>query len=249
MIRFALIGGGPKSHFTLLALHDCLPASAAPHIAVDVYDPLPPGSGSVWRHDQPDVLRLNVHAGVVDASSSMSRENFVTWMNRVAPEMSGEKYPPRALVGRYLREQFQLLTQYGNVTVARTPFVATGVERAGPQGIGSGVAQGKRERSSQGSLRSSKPTTRRVCLCTGNCRFRCAHPGPHPTRWAESRLEAGAQPRLFRQKVSGASSVVASVRIASSMPSWFSICRSMARSLAATSDSGRSPARSTAATR
>lgn len=131
MIRLAVIGGGPKSLFALLALHDALPATAARELAVDVYDPLPPGSGSVWRENQPEVLRLNVSAHIVDASSTLSAESFDLWVNRVSPHLSGEKYPPRALVGRYLQEQFQLMCQFGNMSLAHLPFVVTTIEREG----------------------------------------------------------------------------------------------------------------------
>lgn len=131
MIRLAVIGGGPKSLFALLALHDRLTSASPCQITVDVFDPFPPGSGSVWRREQPDVLRLNVNRGIVDASSSLSSEDFSAWVRRVAPEAPAEKYPPRVVVGRYLREQFQLLSQHGNMAVVHAPFVVTGVERAG----------------------------------------------------------------------------------------------------------------------
>lgn len=133
MIRVALIGGGPKGLFALLALHEQLTTELSTHIAIDVYDPLPPGSGSVWREGQPEVLRLNVNAGIVAASSSINAENFPGWVTRVAPEFAAEKYPPRTLVGRYLREQFQLLSQQGNFAVTHVPFVVTGVEQQGPR--------------------------------------------------------------------------------------------------------------------
>ena len=133
MIRIAVIGGGPKSLFALLALNDSLPPTAVPQVTVDVYDPQLPGAGSVWRTDQPAVLRLNVKASIVDASSSLSSENFAQWVTRVVPEISGETYPPRAVVGRYLQEQFQRLLQHGNMALTHKPFVATGVERVGAQ--------------------------------------------------------------------------------------------------------------------
>lgn len=133
MIRIALIGGGPKGLFALQALHERLTAALPARLAVDVYDPMPPGSGSVWRDEQPELLRLNVNAGIVDASSSINVENFAKWVIRAAPEFAAEKYPPRALVGRYLREQFQLLSQHGNFTVTHAPFVVTGVEQQGPR--------------------------------------------------------------------------------------------------------------------
>lgn len=151
MIRIAVIGGGPKSLYALLALHDALsgtgfpaaglpatgllatglPDAAKAQLAVDVYDPLPPGAGSVWRVDQPEILRLNVNAGIVDASSTLSGEDFGRWVNRVVPDLAQEKYPPRAVVGRYLREQFQLLSRHGNFAVTHAPYVVTGVERTG----------------------------------------------------------------------------------------------------------------------
>ncbi|MGA7206082.1 MAG: FAD/NAD(P)-binding protein [Specibacter sp.] len=131
MIRIAVIGGGPKSLFALLALNDRLPSTASRQVTVEVYDPLPPGAGSVWRVDQPEVLRLNVDAGIVNASSKLSADSFAAWVDREASERSGEKYPPRRLVGRYLCEQFRLLSQYGNFTVAHAPLVVTGVERDG----------------------------------------------------------------------------------------------------------------------
>lgn len=131
MMRIAVIGGGPKSLFALLALNDLISLSASRHIVVDVFDPLPPGAGSVWRVDQPEVMRLNVTASIVDASSSLSSETFIAWINRVSPELSGENYPPRRLVGRYLQEQFQLLSQRGKMNVSHLPFAVTGVQRDG----------------------------------------------------------------------------------------------------------------------
>ncbi|WP_181036187.1 FAD/NAD(P)-binding protein [Arthrobacter sp. N199823] len=131
MIRIAVVGGGPKSLFALLALHDRLPAHAQADISADVYDPFPPGSGSVWREDQPHLLRLNVNAGIVDASSTLNEADFAGWLAHNVPAFTGEKYPPRAMVGRYLREQFQRLEEHGNVAVTHAPHAVTAVDRAG----------------------------------------------------------------------------------------------------------------------
>lgn len=130
-MRIAVIGGGPKSLFALLELNDRLPAASSRIVTVDVYDPLPPGAGSVWRVDQPEMLRLNVTASIVDASSTLSTENLIAWVNRSAPEMSGEMYPPRKLVGRYLQEQFRLLSDQGKAKVSHIPRAVTGIERDG----------------------------------------------------------------------------------------------------------------------
>lgn len=133
MIRLAVVGGGPKSLFALLALHDLIPAGSKPRIRVDVYDPHPPGSGSVWREGQPQLLRLNVNAGIVDASWTLCAENFTSWLHHTAPELSAEKYPPRVLVGRYLREQFELLMRQGKMSVTHAPHAVTALEREGTQ--------------------------------------------------------------------------------------------------------------------
>ncbi|WP_186759348.1 FAD/NAD(P)-binding protein [Arthrobacter alpinus] len=132
MIRIAVVGGGPKSLFALLALNDRLSSTPSAPVTVDVYDPQPPGAGSVWRTNQPETLRLNVQAGIVEATSSLSAETFTVWAQRVAPEMGPVHYPPRRLVGRYLQEQFQLLSLRGSITVGHVPEVVTGVERKGP---------------------------------------------------------------------------------------------------------------------
>lgn len=131
MIRIAVIGGGPKSLFALLALNDRLSSTPSAPVTVDVYDPLPPGAGSVWRTNQPQTLRLNVQAGIVDASSCLSDETFTAWVERVAPDMGPVRYPPRMLVGRYLQEQFQLLSRQGSIAVAHVPAVVQSVERKG----------------------------------------------------------------------------------------------------------------------
>lgn len=95
----------------------------------------------MWRSSQPDVLRLNVHAGIVDASSSLNQENFSTWRTRVDPASGGEKYPPRALVGRYLSEQFQLLCQHGNIGLTHVPLVVNFVQREGAKWSVSGSSR------------------------------------------------------------------------------------------------------------
>ncbi|ALO67177.1 hypothetical protein AS189_12535 [Arthrobacter alpinus] len=85
----------------------------------------------MWREDQPHLLRLNVNAGIVDASSTLNEADFAGWLAHAAPGFTGEKYPPRALVGCYLREQFQLLEEHGNVAVTHAPHAVTAVDREG----------------------------------------------------------------------------------------------------------------------
>ena len=53
MTRIAMIGGGPKCLFALLALNDGLEEYPDLEVRVDVYDPYPPGAGRVWNTKQP----------------------------------------------------------------------------------------------------------------------------------------------------------------------------------------------------
>jgi uncharacterized NAD(P)/FAD-binding protein YdhS len=127
--RLAMIGGGPKTLFALLELHDVLSPELAGALHVDVYDPHPPGAGRVWQSGQPEVLRLNVASRIVDASSRLNDQNFGAWAASNAPVQVTDTYPPRALVGRYLSEQFRTLSEQGNMVLHHVPHAVLGVAR------------------------------------------------------------------------------------------------------------------------
>ncbi|MBV1780218.1 FAD/NAD(P)-binding protein [Paeniglutamicibacter sp. ABSL32-1] len=133
MTRVAFIGGGPKCLFALLELRDRCPDAAAEGLAIDVFDPCPPGAGRVWQEGQPTALRLNVSAGILDAGPSAGPETFAQWVARVEPRYRGERYPPRVVVGRYLAEQFRHLAGTAAFGLTHVPALVTGVERAGAQ--------------------------------------------------------------------------------------------------------------------
>ena len=124
-----MIGGGPKTLFALLELHDVLSPERAGTLHVDVYDPHPPGAGRVWQSGQPEVLRLNVASRIVDASSRLNDQNFGTWAACNAPQYMNDTYPPRAVVGRYLSEQFRTLSEQGNMELNHVPLVVLAVVR------------------------------------------------------------------------------------------------------------------------
>ena len=53
MTRIAFIGGGPKTLFALLELHERCSGAAGRNLHVDVFDPYPPGAGRVWQAGSP----------------------------------------------------------------------------------------------------------------------------------------------------------------------------------------------------
>lgn len=131
MTRIAIVGGGPKALFALHELnHEC-PEGTSRHLRVDVFDPYAPGAGRVWQVDQPRVLRMNVAAGILDAGLPPGTERFDAWVARVEPQYRAERYPPRAVVGRYLREQFELLGQTARFELHHIPVRVTSIARNG----------------------------------------------------------------------------------------------------------------------
>ncbi|RAX50612.1 hypothetical protein DQ353_03445 [Arthrobacter sp. AQ5-05] len=131
MTRIAFVGGGPKALFALLELNDQCSPVGAEDLSVDVFDPYPPGAGRVWQAGQPRHVRLNVAAGIVDATSAEGAGSFASWVARVEPRYVTERYPPRAVVGSYLRERFRTLAETASFQLAHVPARVTGVARAG----------------------------------------------------------------------------------------------------------------------
>jgi uncharacterized NAD(P)/FAD-binding protein YdhS len=131
MTRIAMIGGGPKCLFALLELNDCLDEQTARTVQVDVYDPYLPGAGRVWNTTQPGELRLNVNARIIDASSSLCSQTFNQWRSSDSSSAQEDTYPPRALVGEYLGEQFERLRKQGNLQVAHRASAVGKLVRSG----------------------------------------------------------------------------------------------------------------------
>lgn len=123
MTRIAMVGGGPKCLFALLELHEKLRDNPFPKVEIDVYDPYPPGAGRVWNVAQPQELRINVRAEIIDASFSLGPYSFDQWRNDKLPLDSEDPFPPRALVGQYLHEQFERLAQGSPIKVEHRAFI------------------------------------------------------------------------------------------------------------------------------
>ncbi|MCO1337960.1 hypothetical protein BJH93_03495 [Kocuria polaris] len=126
-VRVAVVGAGPKALFALQELHERLPAGA--RVSVDVFDPAPPG-GAVWDPELPAVLRLNAPAAMVDARCSGFGETLSEWIARTHPAHAGESFPPRRIVGEYLRLVFDRL--------ARSPRFDLRHYRSRIDGLGAG---------------------------------------------------------------------------------------------------------------
>lgn len=134
----AILGSGPRTLWALehLLAQVRLPGSR-PLGRVEVIGPGELGAGQVYRTDQPEYLRLNVRSAVVDAwTATRGGPSFDTWREQHAPGSSREQYPARALTGRYLSEQADLVLSRlaeAGVEVRRQTQLAVDLHRAGEQ--------------------------------------------------------------------------------------------------------------------
>jgi uncharacterized NAD(P)/FAD-binding protein YdhS len=137
-LRVAIVGCGPKGLYALerLTAH-ARGSDESPPLSVDVYEPHPsPGAGPVYDPGQPEYLRMNFAADLVDMwptrEHDRGRPAFSEWRSGI-DGASDEAYPPRALVGRYLAEGFRNIAAGARrgVTVRHLPERVSGVGRAG----------------------------------------------------------------------------------------------------------------------
>lgn len=106
--RLVVVGGGPKALFALEALASRLDPAHRPSLHVTVLDPHErPGPGGAYAPDQPDSVRLNVDAAILDAPASGAAGSFAAWVRAHRPELAEDAYPPRAVVGEYLLERWE----------------------------------------------------------------------------------------------------------------------------------------------
>jgi uncharacterized NAD(P)/FAD-binding protein YdhS len=115
--RVAIVGLGPKGLFALERLLDhAHRASDRASLDIDIFEPhSTPGAGPVYDPRQPDYLRMNLAADHLDmwwpdsrAVPAAGRMSFVEWRRAVGDvALADERFPPRALVGRYLADGFE----------------------------------------------------------------------------------------------------------------------------------------------
>ncbi len=115
--QIAIVGCGPKGLFALeqLALQTSDVQSPV-KLNVTIYEPATHlGAGQVYALDQPHFLRMNLAARHVCAWSHQSQQRYpadrlslVDWLALNWPnEADPDGYPPRAIVGAYLRDCYQ----------------------------------------------------------------------------------------------------------------------------------------------
>ena len=134
-LRVAIVGCGPKG---LYALERLVANSEGleGRMCVHVYEPHhTPGAGPVYDPEQPEYLRMNFSADLVDMwlarEHDPARLGFAEW--RAGTECaSDEAYPPRALVGRYLADGFRRVVggAPGGLEIVHFAEKATEVDRA-----------------------------------------------------------------------------------------------------------------------
>jgi uncharacterized NAD(P)/FAD-binding protein YdhS len=150
-LRVAIVGLGPKGMFALERLLDHAGRSACGStIEIDAFEPHPvPGAGPVYDPGQPDHLRMNFAAGLIDiwwpgstAVPPADRRSFVAWSHvHGDPGDPGDPggpwdpddYPPRAAVGRYLADCLHTLLTHApsNVTVTIHAARVSAIDRVG----------------------------------------------------------------------------------------------------------------------
>jgi uncharacterized NAD(P)/FAD-binding protein YdhS len=134
VLRVAILGCGPKGLYALERLVAIAGNHPRARIAVDVYEPHPaPGAGPVYDPAQPDYLRMNFAAELVDMWPDGSRQgpSFQEWAAD-KPDVSEEGYPPRAQVGRYLAEGYDSVLNRAphEMNVTRIAETAIGINRS-----------------------------------------------------------------------------------------------------------------------
>lgn len=144
--RIGVVGAGPKALFALESLVRRLLAAGGevPRVAVDVID-TNPYAGSAYAPEQPEYLRLNVSAGIVDAHEPGAAERFVPsfhqWAAEHAPQRDQESFPPRSTVGQYLHCAWNRVQevcsdlQWNTVTARAVDLTAVGGDSAEPRWV------------------------------------------------------------------------------------------------------------------
>ncbi|MDQ4503904.1 FAD/NAD(P)-binding protein [Sinomonas sp. ASV322] len=128
-VRVAVIGGGPRGASAVERLLANWPAASKAglgELEITVFDPFTPGSGRVWRPEQPREFLMNTPClyptlipSEPDVAPPRVGGSFHEWLERRGAEadltpderaeaaaLTSADYPPRALYGRYLAHTF-----------------------------------------------------------------------------------------------------------------------------------------------
>ncbi len=155
-IDIAFIGGGPQALRALVELDDALAGVPGPRLRIVAIDPHPPGAGAVWRVDQPDHLRMNVPADLVDLRCASAPWSLSEWHRRTL-HTPCPRFPARRVVGAYLTWVWDRLARSERWELLHVPARA---DRVDPEPSGWAV--------SFAGPAAPPLRARRVVLCTGH---------------------------------------------------------------------------------
>ncbi|WP_144268250.1 FAD/NAD(P)-binding protein [Demequina sp. NBRC 110055] len=121
-----VVGGGPRALYALADLEGELArVGAARPLIVAVVEPDTPGAGAVWDPRQGEHLRMNVDAGIVDATCPSVPLTFTQFSG------GDERFPPRAQTGTYLAWAFRALADSRLLQIRHVPQRVTSLRRVG----------------------------------------------------------------------------------------------------------------------
>ena len=116
-MRLAVVGAGPKALFCVERLVARGPARGP--LRIVVLDPAPPGTGAAYATGLSTIWRLNVTSAVVDAAvrggdapTPFAVPTFDQWRAARGEAAPLDPYPPRALVGCYLADQWRAVAAH-----------------------------------------------------------------------------------------------------------------------------------------
>ncbi|MGO1408326.1 MAG: FAD/NAD(P)-binding protein [Brachybacterium sp.] len=111
-VRLLVVGAGAKALFALEELASRWREGTGPRIEITVVNPGEHlGTGAAYHPFQPHHLRLNVGSGILDAPATGAVPSFPDWALTTHPELAEEPYPPRAVVGEYLRLRWRRMQE------------------------------------------------------------------------------------------------------------------------------------------
>ena len=104
----AIVGCGPKGLYALDSLCEAARQIPEHRFTVNVFEPSAhPGAGPVYDPRQPDVLRMNFPAGMINAWTGGRGPSFLQWAACGSDPADAGDYVPRAQVGQYLFWSFE----------------------------------------------------------------------------------------------------------------------------------------------
>lgn len=110
----AIVGCGPRGMYALDRLSSSLPEVPSHSVEILVFEPHRwTGAGPHYDPEQPDHLRMNFSNRLIDAwvpgDANVEHRSFRAWGDRLRLGLDPHGYAPRATVGRYLSDCFDLV--------------------------------------------------------------------------------------------------------------------------------------------